>query len=136
MQEIVEIVQKLVEVEKNIAAQKGNFNFFALFLREDAPDVWDLLVSAPWISQDRGNALKVLSNEIQKSLKGDELKMLSRIVIIEEGNPGLVSFQNSLSVEHSKMEIRNSTFSGLLIKHAYFITCRVEKTPSKNVAQA
>ena len=50
--------EKLVPVERQIAAEKGAFLLFALFLREDAPDVWDLVVAAPWIEANKSEALR------------------------------------------------------------------------------
>ena len=41
-----EQVEKLQNVEKNLSESKGQFELFALFLREDSPDKWDLLSAA------------------------------------------------------------------------------------------
>ncbi len=40
-----------------MAAEKGAFDLFALFLREDAPNKWDLLIAADWIDQDKAGAI-------------------------------------------------------------------------------
>ena len=44
-----QLVEKLASLERDISSEKGDFSLFALFLREDAYDRWDLLVSSPWI---------------------------------------------------------------------------------------
>jgi len=44
-----ELVEKPRKLEAEIAAEKGPFLLFALFLRQDAADRWDLVVAAPWI---------------------------------------------------------------------------------------
>lgn len=45
-----EFPTKLGRLEAKVSAQKGPFALFALFMREDVPDRWDLVISAPWIS--------------------------------------------------------------------------------------
>jgi len=116
------LVEKLKGIESEVAADKGPFSLFALFLREDAPDVWDLLVSAPWIEADKGSALKLLATKLNQVATPEELTKLSRIVLIEKSNPALVAFHSAMRIEHGAAEIQSSNFFGLQIKHAYVIT--------------
>jgi hypothetical protein len=117
-------VEKLRTVEQEIAQEKGSLLLFALFLREDAPDVWDLLASAPWIEADKGAALRYLSEKLNAVLTVDELTTVSRIVIIDQSNPALAAMQSAVNIEHGTAEIRDSDFFGLRIQHAYVITSR------------
>lgn len=119
-----EITEKLRSLEQNISEEKGGFLLFALFLREDAPDRWDLLVSAPWIPKSKNTALKYFSNKLVQSLNQKELLKLSRIAIIESDDPALSAIQQAMHVEHGLAEIKDSIFFGLQIKHAYIITSR------------
>jgi hypothetical protein len=43
-----DLAVKLRGLERTLSEEKGPFNLFALLLREDAPDVWDLVVAAKW----------------------------------------------------------------------------------------
>jgi len=124
-----EIVNKLRAIEREIAVEKGPFLFFALFLREDAPDLWDLMVAAPWITGDKPSALKYIAEKVKTGLEVDELLKISRIVLIEEKNQALEALQQAIHVEHGAAEIEDSNFWGLPIKHAYLITSRREATP-------
>lgn len=36
------LIEKLATLEQEVSAEKGAFLLFALFLREDAPNVWDI----------------------------------------------------------------------------------------------
>lgn len=117
-----EIVEKLKLQEELMAKEKGPFVLFALFLREDAPDKWDLLVSGEWIEKDKHGAIKYIANILQKKLSKEELLKLSRIVIIDKNNPALEAFNRAIKVEHISAEVQNSNFFGLRIKHAYIIT--------------
>jgi hypothetical protein len=119
-----EIVDKLVKVEQEMAAERGAFLLFALFLREDAPDVWDLVVASSWIAADRAGSLRYISEKIGSVLDPKELLKLSRIVLIELDNPALSALQQAVHVEHGTAEVKDSDFFGLRIKHAYLITSR------------
>ena len=45
-----ELVEKLNNIEKQTSLEKGEYDLFAFFLREDASNKWDILVSSNWIS--------------------------------------------------------------------------------------
>jgi hypothetical protein len=55
-----EITDKFTRVESRVARDKGDFVLFALVLREDAPDRWDLVASAPWVGDDKQRAVEYL----------------------------------------------------------------------------
>ncbi|RYY05965.1 MAG: hypothetical protein EOP43_07630, partial [Sphingobacteriaceae bacterium] len=113
-----ELVNKLINIEKETSIEKGEYNLFGLFLREDSSDKWDMLISANWIDQNKEKALKYLALKIQRMLTQNELLQISRIVIIEDTNPALPALQQTVSVEHGLTEIKDSNFFGLQIKHA------------------
>ncbi len=116
------IVEKLRSLEQSISAEKGGFLLFALFLREESPDLWDLLVAAPWISENKSEGLRYLSNKLRGIFSPNDMLKFSRIVVIEPSDPALSAFHRSIHVEHGLTEITNSIFFGLQIKHAYLIT--------------
>jgi hypothetical protein len=124
-----EIVEKLIQAEQEMAAERGAFLLFALLLREDAPDVWDLVVASPWIAKDEADSLRYISDKVRSILDPTELVKLSRIVLIEADSPALAAFQQAFHVEHGMAEIKDSVFSGLPIKHAYLITSRRDTAP-------
>jgi len=119
-----DIVEKLKQKEIEMSEQKGPFHLFALFLREDIQDKWDLLVAAPWISEDKSEALKYIGSAVQQSLDKNELMKITRVVMIDDTNPALEALQRAMSIEHGSAEIMNSNFFGLNIKHAYLITSK------------
>lgn len=121
-----EFAEKLRTVEQQISAEKGPFLLFALFLREDAPDLWDLLVSAPWIEANKGDALRYIVPKLQAVATPEELSKLSRVAIIEKNQPSLAAIQSAFHIEHGLAEVQSSNFFGLQIKHAYIITSRRE----------
>src|SRR5713101_7927728 len=83
-----QIVEKLASLERDIASEKGEFSLFALLLREDADDKWDLLASAPWLEANNRESLEYLVNQLRARLDTQELLSLSRIVLLEPGDQG------------------------------------------------
>lgn len=120
-----EQAEKLQAVEKKISDSKGRFELFALFLREDAPNKWDLLISSDWARKDKKAALKEIIQEIQSVLTQQEILMLSRLIVLEKDDAALKALHGAMRVEHGLAEISDSNFFGLAIKHAYLITSNI-----------
>lgn len=127
-----EIIEKFQQQEKIMARVKGPFDLFALFLREDAPNKWDLVVAAEWIEKSKESAIKYIADIMQKSLSREELLLLSRIAIIDERNPELQVLQKVIQIEHGSAEFKDSNFFGLQIKHMYLITSRRREHTTPN----
>lgn len=117
-----EIVNKLMAIEKETSAERGEYNLFALFLREDSSNKWEILVSSDWINNNKEEALKYIAQKIQNAFTQSELLLISRIVIIEDTNPALPSLQQAINIEHGSAEIKDTNLFGLQIKHAFLIT--------------
>ena len=116
-----DLVEKIAKLGQAISEEKGPFQLFALFLREDAPDKWDLIVAAPWIEHDKAKAVTYIAHKAQKALTKTELVKLSRIVAIDKGNPALDVLHRMFHLEYGLAEIKDCNFFGLQIKHAYVI---------------
>ncbi|MGB8992395.1 MAG: hypothetical protein WCD80_10095 [Desulfobaccales bacterium] len=117
-----ELLDKLKVLESRLSKEKGNFKLFALFLREEAEDKWDIVVSASWLESNNKESFNYLARELKSSITNQELLLISRIVVLDEGNPGLEAINRAFHVEHGLAEVRDSIFFGLQIKHAYIIT--------------
>lgn len=119
-----QIIEKLTTIEKETSIERGKYDLFALFLREDSSNKWDILVSSDWINNNKEEALKYLAQKIQTSFTQSDLIQISRIVIIDENNPSLPALQQAVNIEHGAAEIKDSNFFGLQIKHGFLITSR------------
>ena len=126
-----ELPTRFVKLESDVSAAKGDFALFALFLREDVPDRWDLMISAPWASKDQKGALDYLISRIKSDLGSDDLTQLSRIVFIDPKDISVQNLNQAIHVEHGAVEVRDSNFFGQPIRHAFIIT---SKTPGPAVA--
>jgi hypothetical protein len=126
-----DLAEKLRGLEQTLADEKGPFNLFALFLREDAPDVWDLVVAANWIEDDQSRALAEISKRVRAFLRPEEITRISRVVIVERTNPTVKAIASAISITHGVTEVANSNFFGLAIRHAFIITAQLNPPPNK-----
>ena len=130
-----QIIEKLASLEHDIASEKSEFSLFALFLREDADDKWDLLASAPWLEANNRESLEYLVNQLRSRLDTQELLSLSRIVLLEKDNPVLEAIHKAIKVRHGMVEVRDSISFGVPVKHAYIITSARENSPRNRTPQ-
>jgi len=116
--------EKLALLEREVSDKKGEFSLFGLFLREDAQDEdkWDLLVSALWLDDDKKEGLTYLAKEIQERLEPNEILTISRIVVLERGDPILEAIHKAVKVKHGEVEVKDSNFSGVQITQACIST--------------
>jgi hypothetical protein len=129
-------VEHLRDVERSLTAERGAFSLFALFLREDSPGKWDVVVSAPWIGSDLEGALRLMSMKVKVSLKLSEQLAISRVVIVEPDSAEVLAINAAYVIENSVEEVRDAIFFGLAIKRAYILSSvRQEPSVSVKVAQ-
>jgi len=115
-------VDRLRSVKEELEVPSGAFTLFALLLRDDAPGVWDLVVSAPWLDRDQHAGLKRVADVVSAKLAREELVELSRIVILEAGNPVLEALLSAVNVSGGGvMRVRDSNLAGLQIKEAFIL---------------
>ena len=129
-----ELLQRFVALERALSQDRGPFTLFALFLREDAVDKWDLILAATWIEEDRKQALSDITSRIQATFAAGDLSLLSRVVFVELANPAVEAMNKAIRLEHGEAEVRDSNFFGLQIKHAYIITSKPVNIDEKVLA--
>jgi hypothetical protein len=118
-------IDKYKKIRDRILKDKGDLDFIGLILREDAPNVWDLVVSAPWAEADTWSALQYLSTVVKAELEPAEILQLSRVVILEKGNPVLQALRSDLTVTGDRVaEYRDSTAGGIHFRHAYVLEAK------------
>jgi len=121
--EIENIVEKLRGCEETMAQEKAPFDLFGLFLRDEAPEKWDLLVAADWIDKDKSGALRYIVDTVQKRLSKEEMMRLSRVVLINERNQGFEALAKAIGTARDS-KIYNSNFFGFQIRYAHLIAWR------------
>lgn len=118
------VIDTLREIEQAVSRDKGPFTLFALFLREETLEKWDLVVSAPWIERDKRSALRLLADRLRDSLSASDLLSISRIVLLDPSDPGVEAITQSVRVERSTLEVKDSVFFGQEIRHAHIFASK------------
>lgn len=122
---IKEVVEKFSEIERELAAEKGEFNLFALFEREDSPGRWDVVISASWIGQEEKEAVKIIVGKITEKLTTlKERIMLSRIIVLPPNDQLVKNFNILFQAEHSLLRTTNININDVSIKDAFIISSR------------
>jgi len=123
------ICDKMGALEKEISSEKGDFSLFGLFRREDAGNKWDLIVSSPWLQTDTKRGLDYLADKVRAKLSEKELLSMSRIVVLEAGNPVVDAVRKSVQdtrheqdIRHEKVELENQDFAGVRVAYACIST--------------
>jgi len=120
--------ERFARLESEIAQEKGEFALFALFLREEVPDRWDLVAAAPW-AVDREQATGYFISKIKSLLGAQELMNLSRIVLVDPDHADVVKLNRAIRVEHGAVEFKDSSFSGVPVKQGLIITSKRPAVP-------
>jgi len=136
------LLEKLQGIERTIYDEKGGFVLFALLLRRDAIDRWDLVAAAHWIDANRKAAIEYLAEKLNGSLSPEEIVRIDRIVALSVDNPAILGLQRDLHAQGLKnghgiatlgrrdaevQEIRNVDFSNQEIHTGFVFALNSEK---------
>jgi hypothetical protein len=89
-----QIAKKVKAAIDRVAADRGEIDLAALVQREGTPpDMWDLVVVAPWATGNRRQVLEQFFRELRRSLTKANLLEIARIVLLDRVPDGpLVPF--------------------------------------------
>ncbi|MGO9394791.1 MAG: hypothetical protein ACLP7A_09280 [Desulfobaccales bacterium] len=133
-----QLVAKLQSLEKKIAAERGNFSLFGLFLREEAENKWDLVVAAPWINADSFEHIKYIADNLKSYIKNSELLSISRIVLLDAHDPIVQNINRYCRVlRGGLLELNDFQFINIELpfKYAYIIISQNGGPVSVNVGK-
>lgn len=127
-----EILDKLKSVVDVLEKEHKSMVLFALFLREDSLDKWDIVVSASWLSSSEKNAYDIVISKIQSELDTSELAQLSRVVILDTTDPVVPFLREVCPLTNGGFKESPKDFSveplsekfGFTIKKAYILRCQ------------
>jgi hypothetical protein len=120
-------IDKLHRVMEEVSAERGEFELFGLFLREEAQDKWDLVISAPWLEEGKLKALGEFVEKAASIIGEQELLTLSRIITLNHDDPNLNAILEAVQVTDGLRELSNPNFFGLEIKRAYILRAKRSK---------
>jgi len=113
--------EKLQKFMKQIEARKGRFTLFGVFLREDSPAQWDLVLAAPWLENGKLKALGEFVKQMSKTFGQDEVMSFSRIVTLNHDDPALRAILSEIGSLKKPLEKQGHDLFGLPIEHAVIL---------------
>jgi hypothetical protein len=130
------LAKKLTDVANKIKADRGPLEFVGLFLRDDSPDLWDLVVAAPWLEADERESFEYLATQVRGSLADDELAELSRIVILEHEGAMLRFFLETFENQTGLADVHYVAEGGAIVRQVYVIMAHaIPSRPSRKPAK-
>jgi len=120
-------IEKLQKLMKHVEARRGRFTFFAVFMREESPGLWDLVVSAPWLEAGRLKALGEFVEEMSEALGQDEVMSFSRIVTLNRNDQALHDILNEVEPPKKPIDMQGHDLFGLPIEHAVILRAELPK---------
>jgi hypothetical protein len=120
--------EKLQKFMKEVEARKGRFTLFGLFLREDSPGLWDLVLAAPWLENGKLKALGEFAQSMSEALGQDEVMSFSRIVTLSRDDPSLHAILSETGSLKRPLEKQGHDLFGLPIEHAVILRAAQRKT--------
>jgi hypothetical protein len=115
------LILKAEEVRRRMVADKGEFALFAMFLRENAQDVWDLVASAPWTDPADVESYQTFYRYLGKVLSVEEFKGIARVVILNISDPYVRDFCEQHENRERFVPIRNFSFGKLQVLIGYVL---------------
>lgn len=132
---MTDLISKFKTIIKELEKEHGSILFFGLFLRIEPFEIWDVVISASWLTPDLRDSYKIVADKIQKTFSKEELLQLSGIVILAETDPTVAFFLNLKTVTNGHFEEANreelSDKFGFTIKKAYILRCDKSKATPK-----
>jgi hypothetical protein len=127
-----EILNKLKTVVLALEKEYKPILFFALFLREDSLQKWDIVVSAPWLNPSEKRAYQIMASKMQAALSSSEIVEISRVVILDHTDPAVSFLQEVCPLTNGGFKESPKDFSveplsekfGFTIKKAYVLRCQ------------
>jgi hypothetical protein len=120
-------IEKLQKLMKQVEARKGRFTLFGVFMRENSPGLWDLVVSAPWLESGRLKAFGEFVEEMAEVLGQDEVMSFSRVVTLNHDDRVLHDVLNEVGSSKKPLEMQGRDLFGLPVEHAVILRARMPK---------
>jgi hypothetical protein len=114
------LVQKLIPVRDRLARERGEPRLFGLFQREDAGNMWDLVIAAEWAVPDRKRALDYAVPLVKEALTRDEFLSLTAVLMLGP-NDEFVRRAGSLHSGKGLTVLDSCLVNGMAMRKAYLL---------------
>jgi hypothetical protein len=121
-----DLVEKLRPVEREIAAESGEFALFALFhIEGDLHENWDVILAAPWLDEKtREKALGRILQVLRTRLSIRDFLRVDRVMILPMVHPDVGALMRRYPAEDRVVEICHRELLGQYIDEGYIMTSR------------
>lgn len=121
-----DLVEKLRPVEREIAAESGEFALFALFHIEGSlHENWDLILAAPWLDEKtKEKHLRCILQVLRTRLSIRDFLRVDRVMILPVVHPDVGALIRRYPAEDYVVEICHRELLGQYIDEGYIMTSR------------
>lgn len=119
-----EILMKLRQAMREIAAERGAFTLFGIFVRPHPAGACDLVVSAPWLQSDKLAAVAELARLVSAHGGADALTRLASIQTVDDQSPAVEAVLAAVDVDDGEVRIHHPDFFGIDIEEAVIMRAR------------
>jgi hypothetical protein len=130
---MTELLGKFQKIAESIAADRGRMKLFGIFLREDSPDYWDVIIAAKWLDDSGISGLRYVSKQISKVLETEEMLDLARIVPMQTTDEAVLQLSEWVAGRQLPAALSDFDFSGTRIKTAYVLSAYGSNVASMTV---
>lgn len=129
------LLKNLIQLKNDVRKEKGPVCLFGLFLRKSAPDRYDVVISAPWASENEASASLCLAKKLQARLSPEEIVYLSQIVVLNGKDPLVQSIycQIPAGTDLDAYKPQNMLLSPAANLHSAYIITSKALTPARSV---
>ena len=114
-----EFFEKIKSIGKEIDTEVGGVVLFGVFKPADAPQRWDVIVSADWVGEDNTPAIYYVGRKLQERLDVEELVSLSRVEALPPSTDFVRSVLGAVRVTDEGARFEYRGFNGILMADAY-----------------
>ena len=129
------LLRHLTLVERDLSEKYGGFSLFGMCQRENTlADLWDLIVSAPWLTPNVIASDNIVFDALQQHLGKDELFSLDAVPMFAPEDPRIQEIQEEYEVEHGLIDLGQCQLFDMDMERVYLITAKRRAAPvSKEV---
>ena len=124
-------LKKLRDVASQLEAERGAFTLFGLFMREDSPGQWDLVLSAPWLEKGKLRALGEFVEVLTDAIGQDGVFAFSRIVTLNGHDPALRAILREVPSTPLPFSKQGHNLFGLPIEEVYILRAKTGERARK-----
>lgn len=124
------LLKNLMLVERDLSQKYGGFSLFGMCQRENALwYVWDLLISAPWLTPNVKWSDDIIFDALRKRLGNDEMFALDTVPMFDPDDSRVQGIQDEYEVEHGLIELGQCQLFDTDMERVYIVTAKRRGAP-------